>query len=593
MAGGDRGQPAGGVPVPPAVPADVAGAAEPRALPLRRWSRAASSSSSLVAGVLGVFTGITAQAQWADLAAVAQRHPVRQSRTRSSSIDIAVLRVHLPVPAASCWACCSPRWCCSLLSALAVHYLFGGVRLQTPGEKVTPAARVHLSVLLGIFVLLKAVAYYLDRYGLLFNERDGLHRRGVHRRQRGAPGQDDPDVRRADLRGGGLRQHLPAQRAAAGDRAGAAGAHLGAGQRRSTRRSCSSSRSGRTRTRRKPSTSGATSRRPGRRTGSRRDEGGKVTTHAVRRDDRRRRRRCRRCAATRTTIPNARLLDPNVLSPDVPAAAADPQRLRLPEQAGHRPVHDRRRRPATTWWRSASSTRENLTGNQDNWINRHTVYTHGNGFVAARGERGPDRSEGDFEVRGLPTTGPIKVDQPRIYYGELITDYSIVGHDGERRVRPARRRDGRGQSASPTTATAASTSAAWSNRLAFAIVLPRAQHPALRRDQRRLEDPLHPRPGGPGGEGGAVPQGRRRPVPGGGRRPDPLDRRRLHHARTTTRTRSGSRSARSPPTRGPAQGTRALPREQVNYIRNSVKATVDAYTGKVDAVRVRRRATRC
>ena len=59
----------------------------------------------------------------------------------------------------------------SLLGALAVHYLFGGVRLQTPGEKVTPAARVHLSVLLGIFVLLKAVAYYLDRYGLLFNER--------------------------------------------------------------------------------------------------------------------------------------------------------------------------------------------------------------------------------------------------------------------------------------------------------------------------------------------------------------------------------------------------------------------------------------
>ncbi len=61
----------------------------------------------------------------------------------------------------------------SLLASLAVHYLFGGVRLQTPGEKVTPAARVHLSVLLGIFVLLKAAAYYLDRYGLLFNERDG------------------------------------------------------------------------------------------------------------------------------------------------------------------------------------------------------------------------------------------------------------------------------------------------------------------------------------------------------------------------------------------------------------------------------------
>ena len=40
--GRDRGQPAGGVPVPPAVPAHVAGAAEPRALPARPWSRAAS-----------------------------------------------------------------------------------------------------------------------------------------------------------------------------------------------------------------------------------------------------------------------------------------------------------------------------------------------------------------------------------------------------------------------------------------------------------------------------------------------------------------------------------------------------------------------
>src|SRR5262249_38885320 len=58
----------------------------------------------------------------------------------------------------------------SLLGAVVVHYLFGGLRLQTPGEKVTPAARVHLSVLLGVFVLLKAVAYFLDRYGLVFSD---------------------------------------------------------------------------------------------------------------------------------------------------------------------------------------------------------------------------------------------------------------------------------------------------------------------------------------------------------------------------------------------------------------------------------------
>jgi uncharacterized membrane protein (UPF0182 family) len=59
----------------------------------------------------------------------------------------------------------------ALLAAAATHYLFGGVRLQTVGEKVSPAARAHLSVLVGIIVLLKAFAYYLDRYGLAFSTR--------------------------------------------------------------------------------------------------------------------------------------------------------------------------------------------------------------------------------------------------------------------------------------------------------------------------------------------------------------------------------------------------------------------------------------
>ncbi len=59
----------------------------------------------------------------------------------------------------------------SLLAAAATHYLFGGVRLQTAGDKVSPAARAHLSVLVGLVLLLKAVAYYLDRFGLAFSER--------------------------------------------------------------------------------------------------------------------------------------------------------------------------------------------------------------------------------------------------------------------------------------------------------------------------------------------------------------------------------------------------------------------------------------
>ena len=59
----------------------------------------------------------------------------------------------------------------SLIAVLVTAYLYGALRLQTPGPKWTPASRVHISILLGIFVLLKAVAYWLDRYGLAFSGR--------------------------------------------------------------------------------------------------------------------------------------------------------------------------------------------------------------------------------------------------------------------------------------------------------------------------------------------------------------------------------------------------------------------------------------
>ncbi|MBY8876940.1 UPF0182 family membrane protein [Actinacidiphila acidipaludis] len=54
----------------------------------------------------------------------------------------------------------------SLVAAAVVHYLYGGLRITSPGGRATAAATGHLSVLLGLFVSLKAVAYWLDRYGL-------------------------------------------------------------------------------------------------------------------------------------------------------------------------------------------------------------------------------------------------------------------------------------------------------------------------------------------------------------------------------------------------------------------------------------------
>src|SRR4051812_36351927 len=62
----------------------------------------------------------------------------------------------------------------ALIGSLLTHYVFGGLRLQTPGQKLTGAARVQLSVLLGVFVALKALAYWLDRYGLVYSDRGEL-----------------------------------------------------------------------------------------------------------------------------------------------------------------------------------------------------------------------------------------------------------------------------------------------------------------------------------------------------------------------------------------------------------------------------------
>ncbi|HET9116792.1 MAG TPA: UPF0182 family protein, partial [Pseudonocardiaceae bacterium] len=62
----------------------------------------------------------------------------------------------------------------SFIGALITHYLFGGLRLAGRGGQLSGPARVQLAVLAGFFVLLKAVSYFLDRYGLLFSRRNPL-----------------------------------------------------------------------------------------------------------------------------------------------------------------------------------------------------------------------------------------------------------------------------------------------------------------------------------------------------------------------------------------------------------------------------------
>ena len=54
----------------------------------------------------------------------------------------------------------------ALIAAAVTHYLYGGLQLQARGERTTTAARVHLSLLLAVLVLVRAASYWLDRYSL-------------------------------------------------------------------------------------------------------------------------------------------------------------------------------------------------------------------------------------------------------------------------------------------------------------------------------------------------------------------------------------------------------------------------------------------
>ncbi len=58
----------------------------------------------------------------------------------------------------------------TVLTAIA-HYVNGGIRVQTTGQRVTPQVKVHLSVLLALIALVRAVGYHYDRFGLNFSSR--------------------------------------------------------------------------------------------------------------------------------------------------------------------------------------------------------------------------------------------------------------------------------------------------------------------------------------------------------------------------------------------------------------------------------------
>jgi len=61
------------------------------------------------------------------------------------------------------------------------------------------------------------------------------------------------------------------------------------------------------------------------------------------------------------------------------------------------------------------------------WVNTKTVYTHGYGVVAAYGNQRSADGQPVFLESGIPTVGELGDYEPRVYFGESSPEYSIVG----------------------------------------------------------------------------------------------------------------------------------------------------------------------
>jgi uncharacterized membrane protein (UPF0182 family) len=61
-----------------------------------------------------------------------------------------------------------------------------------------------------------------------------------------------------------------------------------------------------------------------------------------------------------------------------------------------------------------------------NWVNIHLQYTHGYGIAASPVNAVVGEGLPDYVVGDLPPTGPLKVTQPAIYFGELTDNYVLA-----------------------------------------------------------------------------------------------------------------------------------------------------------------------
>jgi uncharacterized membrane protein (UPF0182 family) len=118
-----------------------------------------------VSGVIGLFAGVAANGQWRSFLLWANRVSFHSSDPYFHK-DVGFYVFTLP------WLHFVVGYAIavlvlSTLAAAVVHYLYGGIRLQATQDRLSGTATVQISVLVGILLLVKAFGYWLDRFDLV------------------------------------------------------------------------------------------------------------------------------------------------------------------------------------------------------------------------------------------------------------------------------------------------------------------------------------------------------------------------------------------------------------------------------------------
>ena len=125
------------------------------------------------------------------------------------------------------------------------------------------------------------------------------------------------------------------------------------------------------------------------------------------------------------TTANIRILDPALVSASFAQLQQFKQYYQFPAELDvDRYAIDGKVQDAVT---SVRELNQAGVGDSQSWYNNVLVYTHGYGLVGAYGTQRTNEGQPVFFEAGIPTQGVLGAFEPRVYFGEKSPLYSIVG----------------------------------------------------------------------------------------------------------------------------------------------------------------------